>query len=130
LTRRLEPLDRIRELGDASVPFESDVHALIRSDDAPALEHALHQRFVRNQVNKVNARKEFFRLTLHEIHTEVDRLGIQTAWRMVAEAREYRETLAVERALETRAIDEKGWAAQQVPRTRYGRCGRETAEVN
>jgi len=62
LTRRLEPLDRIRELGDASVPFEFDVHTLIRSDDAPALEHALHQRFVRNQVNKVNARKEFFRV--------------------------------------------------------------------
>jgi len=47
MTRRLEPLDRVRELGDASVPFEFDVHALIPSEDAPALEHALHQKFVR-----------------------------------------------------------------------------------
>nr|WP_136921297.1 GIY-YIG nuclease family protein [Polyangium aurulentum] len=62
MIRRLKRLDRVRELGDASVPFEFDVHALIPSEDAPALEHALHQRFVRSQVNKVNPRKEFFRV--------------------------------------------------------------------
>ena len=60
MTRRVVPEDRVRELGDASVPFEFDVHALVRTNDAPALEHALHRRFVRNQVNKVNPRKEFF----------------------------------------------------------------------
>ena len=64
LTRRLEPMDRIRELGDASVPFDFDVHAMVTSDDAPALERELQRRFVRQQVNKVNARKEFFRVKL------------------------------------------------------------------
>jgi len=97
LTRRLEPLDRIRELGDASVPFEFDVHALIQSDDAPALEHALHKKFVGSQMNKVNPRKEFFRLQLSDIRVEIERLNIQVAWTMIAEARDYRETLAVER---------------------------------
>jgi DNA repair exonuclease SbcCD ATPase subunit len=75
LTRRLDPHERVRELGDASVPFDFDVHTMIRSDDAPALERELHKRFVRNQVNKVNARKEFFRVTLHDIRTEVERMG-------------------------------------------------------
>ena len=67
MTRRLEPHDRVRELGDASVPFSFDVHAMIPSQDAPALEHALHKRFVRSQMNKVNPRKEFFRLSLQEV---------------------------------------------------------------
>ncbi len=58
MTRHLEPLDRVKELGDASVPFSFDVHALIRTDDAPTLEKELHKVFVRNQVNKVNARKK------------------------------------------------------------------------
>ena len=60
MTRRLEPSDRIRELGDASVPFEFDVHAMIFTDDAPALERSLHKRFALSQVNKINGRKEFF----------------------------------------------------------------------
>jgi hypothetical protein len=67
MTRRLEPLDRVRELGDASVPFAFDVHAMIWSEDAPRLENALHKHFVRTQVNKVNPRKEFFRLSLPDI---------------------------------------------------------------
>ena len=60
LTRRQDPLERIDELGDASVPFPFDVHAMIEADDAPALEHALHNHFVLDRVNKVNHRKEFF----------------------------------------------------------------------
>lgn len=60
MTRRLEPLDRVRELGDASVPFPFDVHAMIYCEDAPKLETELHRFFVQNQVNKVNPRKEFF----------------------------------------------------------------------
>jgi hypothetical protein len=61
MTRRLEPMDRIDELGDASVPFSFDVHALIFSDNAPSLESKIHEHFYKNRVNKLNDRKEFFR---------------------------------------------------------------------
>lgn len=67
MTRRLEPQERIDELGDASVPFDFDVHAMIFSDDAPALESALHRAFEDKKVNMVNHRREFFRVTLEEI---------------------------------------------------------------
>ncbi|WP_223639036.1 DUF4041 domain-containing protein [Corallococcus sp. EGB] len=114
LTRRLEPLDRIRELGDASVPFEFDVHALIHSEDAPTLERELHKRFVREQVNKVNPRKEFFRLTLQTIRQVVDGMGLQAQWTMTAEAREFRETQAVERAMQSQSFQEGAWLQQQL----------------
>ena len=67
MTRRLEPQDRVDELGDASVPFNFDVHAMIFSDDAPALEAALHRAFEDKKVNMVNQRREFFHVTLDEI---------------------------------------------------------------
>ncbi len=67
MTRRLEPMDRIDELGDASVPFDFDVHALIFSDNAPALEAALHKAFQDRKLNMVNTRREFFRVSLEEI---------------------------------------------------------------
>lgn len=67
MTRRLDPQDRIDELGDASVPFNFDVHAMIFSDDAPALEAALHKAFENRKLNMVNTRREFFNVTLDEI---------------------------------------------------------------
>lgn len=67
MTRRLDPQERVDELGDASVPFNFDVHAMIFSDDAPALESALHHAFEDRRINKVNQRREFFRVTLDEI---------------------------------------------------------------
>lgn len=67
MTRRLNPMERVDELGDASVPFNFDVHALIFSDDAPALENALHKAFEHKKVNMVNHRREFFHVTLDEI---------------------------------------------------------------
>lgn len=67
MTRRLDPQDRIDELGDASVPFNFDVHAMIFSDDAPALEAALHKAFESRKLNMVNTRREFFNVTLDEI---------------------------------------------------------------
>ncbi|MBS5272244.1 DUF4041 domain-containing protein [butyrate-producing bacterium] len=67
MTRRLDPQDRIDELGDASVPFNFDVHAMIFSDDAPALEAALHRAFEDRKLNMVNQRREFFNVTLDEI---------------------------------------------------------------
>ncbi|MDF4269449.1 GIY-YIG nuclease family protein [Vibrio parahaemolyticus] len=73
MTRRLEPLDRVKELGDASVPFEFDVHAMISCDDAPALEKALHNELEKYRVNKVNLRKEFFNVDLGQIISSVER---------------------------------------------------------
>ena len=99
MTRRLEPKERVRELGDASVPFEFDIHALIKTEDAPSLECALHKAFVATQVNKVNPRKEFFRVGLEEVRTKLDELGIHASWTMTAACRQYQETLALERAL-------------------------------
>lgn len=71
MTRRLEPYERVSELGDASVPFVFDVHAMIFSDDAPALEGKLHSHFEANRINKINGRKEFFRADLTEIEAVV-----------------------------------------------------------
>lgn len=71
MTRRLEPMDRIDELGDASVPFDFDVHALIFSEDAPALEAALHRAFEDRKLNMINTRREFFRVSLDEIKSVV-----------------------------------------------------------
>ncbi len=67
MTRRLDPQERVDELGDASVPFKFDVHAMIFSDDAPALEAALHRAFEHKKVNMINTRREFFNVTLDEI---------------------------------------------------------------
>lgn len=67
MTRRLNPQDRVDELGDASVPFNFDVHAMIFSEDAPSLEAALHRAFEDRKLNMVNTRREFFNVTLEEI---------------------------------------------------------------
>lgn len=114
LTRRLEPLDRIRELGDSSVPFEFDVHAMLASEDAPALEAGLHRRFVLAQVNKVNHRKEFFRMPLRELREEVERLGLSGKWTMTAEAREYYETRAIEKAIKDDPQRRDEWTERQL----------------
>lgn len=94
MTRRLEPMERIDELGDASVPFTFDVHALIFSDDAPALEGKLHSHFESKRVNRVNNRKEFFRADLSEIEAVLrqnyDRIFDITHH---APAEQYRESL-------------------------------------
>lgn len=95
MTRRLEPLDRVRELGDASVPFSFDVHAMIHSEDAPALESAIHSRFADARINLVNERKEFFKADLASIAEFVESLGLKAELTLVAEAREYRESVAM-----------------------------------
>jgi len=113
LTRRLEPLDRVKELGDASVPFAFDVHAMIYSEDAPALETALHRRFLQNQVNKVNRRKEFFRLRLQDIRDAMDEMNQEVKWTMAAEAKDYHETLAMERHMQEDPEFRKQWTASE-----------------
>lgn len=97
MTRRLEPMDRIKELSSASVPFEFDVHAMIFSDNAPELENILHQTFRDRSVNKVNFRKEFFKVTLDEIEDVVKRNYNKTVdFIKVPTAAEYRQTLEIE----------------------------------
>jgi len=94
LTRRLDPADRIRELGDASVPFLFDTHAIIYSDDAPALERALHAEFEPVRINAKNYRKEFFKAGLEDVESAVRRLAPDAPFFKDVEAQEYRETLA------------------------------------
>ncbi len=94
LTRRLDPIDRVRELGDASVPFVFDTHAIIYSDDAPALERALHSEFESTRINAQNFRKEFFRASLDQVETAVLRLAPDASFFKDVEAQEYRETLS------------------------------------
>ncbi len=93
MTRRLDPMDRINELSSASVPFEFDVHAMIFSDDAPALEATLHNAFSDRRVNMINKRKEFFRVSLLEIEKVVKQnFNATVQFTMTAEAAQYRET--------------------------------------
>lgn len=101
MTRRLEPLDRVKELGDASVPFPFDVHAMIYTEDAPKLEADLHGIFSDNRINKVNFRKEFFKIGIKDVKEKLDDLGVKAHFTLKAEALEYRETIAIEAMPET-----------------------------
>lgn len=94
LTRRLDPDDRVRELGDASVPFGFDVHAMIYSEEAPALEFALHREFAERRINMTNFRKEFFRVGLEEVEEAVARLAPSASFFKDREAQEWHETMA------------------------------------
>lgn len=95
MTRRLEPMDRVRELGDASVPFPFDVHMMISCEDAPALENALHKEIRHAQVNKVNPRKEFFRVELDEIVRIVEKNHGRVDYVAEPEALEYRNSISM-----------------------------------
>lgn len=102
MTRRLDPQDRVDELGDASVPFRFDVHAFIFSEDAVTLENALHNAFASRRVNLVNLRREFFHVTLDEIEACVKQNFSETVeFTRTATAQEYREseTIRAEQAL-------------------------------
>jgi hypothetical protein len=115
LTRRWYPKDRVNELGGASVPFGFDVHAMILSENAPELEQQLHERFVVRQVNKVNHRKEFFRVSLKEIRDEIERFGLTgVSWTMAAAAKEYRETLAIEKKIKDNPAEREKWINGQM----------------
>lgn len=92
MTRRVEPMDRVVELGDASVPFPFDVHAMIYTEDAPSLEAELHRVFDSRKLNSVNGRKEFFRVPLHEIREQVENFGIVCEWVEKPVAKQYRDS--------------------------------------
>lgn len=94
MTRRLDPEDRVRELGGASVPFGFDIHAMIYSVNAPELENNFHKKFRNKRLNWVNGRKEFFNVTLDEIEAYTFELNHKIEFTKIAEARDYRETKA------------------------------------
>lgn len=94
MTRRLDPQDRVDELGDASVPFNFDVHAMIFSDDAPRLEAALHNAFADRKLNFVNQRREFFNVSLDEIKKVVkENYDRSVEFVELAPAEQYRESI-------------------------------------
>jgi len=93
VSRRLNPEERVHELGDASVPFHFDIHAMIFSDDAPALENALHKAFEQRRLNLVNSRREFFRATVDEIEQAVRKNCAKSPEvKRLADAEEYRQS--------------------------------------
>lgn len=104
LTRRLDPDDRVRELGDASVPFSFDTHAMIYSEEAPALESALHREFGDKRINMSNMRKEFFRVNLDEVEDAVRRLAPDASFFKDREAQEWQETLSRRKQLLAEAV--------------------------
>ena len=94
MTRRLNPEDRVNELGSASVPFRFDIHSVIFSDDAVGLESELHKRLNSKRVNKVNLRKEFFKVTLDELEELVYEIDPLAEFRRTIAAEEYNQSLS------------------------------------
>lgn len=114
MTRRLEPMDRVNELGDASVPFRFDVHALAFVSDAPQIERELHNKFSEKRVNTENHRKEFFRVTPQEVAEAMEELGIEADWYFEVEAKEFRESHLIREARKQDSI-EKFSTYKQLP---------------
>lgn len=101
MTRRLEPQDRVNELGDASVPFPFDVHSFIFSEDAVSLETALHKELNAKRVNKVNLRKEFFRVSLDELEKLVERIDPTAPFQRTMLAEQYNQSLSIDIPVES-----------------------------
>jgi len=96
VTRRLDPTERVDELGDASVPYRFDIHAMIFSDDAPALENALHKAFEDKRLNLVNRRREFFNVSIDDIERVVKvNFNKPVEFIKMSHSSEYRESLAI-----------------------------------
>lgn len=96
MTRRMEPQERVNELGDASVPFPFDVHSFIFSEDAVSLENRLHKELNHRRVNKVNLRKEFFNVTLDEIEKLVEKVDPSAPFQKTMLAEQYQQSLSID----------------------------------
>ncbi|MFP6852867.1 MAG: DUF4041 domain-containing protein [Pseudomonadales bacterium] len=92
MTRRLEPMDRVVELGDASVPYRFDVHTIAFVENAPDIERKLHQHFHECRINKENDRKEFFAVAIKDVREALESLGVESEWYFDVEAREHSES--------------------------------------
>lgn len=97
MTRRLDPMDRVKELGDASVPFEFDVHSFIFSEDAVGLEQKLHQILNSKRVNKINLRKEFFNVNIDELEIVVQDIDKSAEFNKTMIAEQYRQSLSIDK---------------------------------
>jgi hypothetical protein len=128
MTRRLEPEDRVQELGGASVPFGFDIHAMIFSEDAPALESALHRQFSSGRLNLVNSRKEFFRASLDDISEFAVNQGVKLEFTKLAEARQFRESEAI-RLKATHAGEEPTAQVDAFPESLFAEEDEESALV-
>ncbi|WP_221777776.1 GIY-YIG nuclease family protein [Priestia aryabhattai] len=95
MTRRLNPLDRIDELGDASVPFKFDIHAMVFSDDAVGLEQKMHQTLEANRVNKINLRKEFFYSDIEKLESIIQAIDPTVEFTTTMKALEYRQSQSI-----------------------------------
>ncbi|PYZ94882.1 hypothetical protein CR194_04985 [Salipaludibacillus keqinensis] len=96
MTRRLNPLDRIDELGNASVPFKFDIHAMVFSDNAVDLEQKIHERLTPNRINKINLRKEFFSSDINNLQAIVQDIDSTVEFTTTLAAEEYRQSLSIE----------------------------------
>lgn len=96
MTRRLDPQDRVNELGDASVPFSFDVHSFIFSDNAVELENQLHNAFNDRRLNKINLRKEFFRVTTDELEIKVNEIDPTAAFNRTMLAEQFRQSISID----------------------------------
>ena len=113
MTRRIDHEERIKELGDASVPFEFDVHAIIQSDNVPELEKSLHRNLTFHRVNKSNWRKEFFKVPLEKLRKIIEGEGHETEWTLKARALQWRETQEIEKRIEKDEKFKQQWASRQ-----------------
>ena len=101
MTRRLDPQDRVNELGSASVPFKFDVHSFIFSDDAVGLENKLHQILNNKRLNKINMRKEFFKVSIDELEKIVTDIDPAAEFKKTMAAEEYRQSLLRDKPVES-----------------------------
>ena len=106
MTRRLNPQDRVNELGDASVPFKFDVHCFIFSDDASSLETELHKRLNDKRVNKVNMRKEFFYTNIDELENLVTEICPTAEFNKTMLAEEFRQSQSSDEIYTSFSIEE------------------------
>lgn len=105
MTRRIEPMDRVRELGDASVPFPFDVHSMIFSEDAVTLESQLHKELARQRVNKINLRKEFFKVDINALEELVTRIDPTATFEHTMVAEQYHQSLSIDIPPDESTID-------------------------
>jgi hypothetical protein len=115
MTRRLEPMDRIDELSNASVPFNFDIHGMIYTDNAPELEHKFHVRFDELRLNLLNQRREFFNVSIEDIENVAKELGLELELTKLAEAKEYRATQSLREAKKQPKTEETPEAKNSFP---------------
>jgi hypothetical protein len=120
LTRRWEREDRIRELYNASVPFPFEICGWINSDKAPDVERNLHNKFALKRLNKVNAYKEYFCLSLNDIKETAELLGLQVEWTLAGKAHEYEESLKIAKQLEEGSLSEADYLKKWLKSPKQG----------